>query len=42
MSKLTKLINNPKLFAQDAVKKQLGLLPKQKTDAKLVELKQRR
>lgn len=39
MSKLTKLINNPKLFAQDAVKKQLGLLPKQKTDAKLVELK---
>lgn len=27
MSKLTKLINNPKLFAQDVVKKQLGLLP---------------
>lgn len=27
MSKLAKLINNPKLFAQDVVKKQLGLLP---------------
>lgn len=40
MSKLTKLINNPKLFAQDVVKKQLGLLPSTpKTESKKVEPK---
>lgn len=40
MSKLTKLINNPKLFAQDVVKKQLGLLPSTpKTEPKKVEPK---
>lgn len=34
MTKLTKFINSPKMFVQDAVKKQLGLLPQNSTSIK--------